>query len=502
MTLLDRLALNAAGPVSEPALQWPGGELGYAALLGLVRDTAAMLVERGIRVLAVDLDNGPAWVVLDLAALHGGVCLVPLPGFFSAGQLAHALQASGAQAVVSNDPARLRRQLGSLLDPGSEPLTIGPQRLSWIALDPDADKPREPIPPGIDKVTFTSGTTGQPKGVMLSWDQMRPVVTSLVAAVGLAPGDRHLALMPLAVLLENLAGIYAPLWAGATVSLVPMAGIGVSGATSVNGGMVARELRSRHATTAIFTPQTLHALVEAVENGASTMPALRFAAVGGAPVSPRLLHRARAAGIPVYEGYGLSECCSVVCLNTPAANRPGSVGRPLGHVRIRISRDGEILIDGQHFSGYLGDRTLPVQAWRSGDLGTMDDDGYVYLKGRRRNVFITAAGRNVAPEWVESELTLEPAIAQAAVFGEAMSENVAVIVAARGAAPGDIGQAIARVNRALPDYARVARWLPADAPFAPANGLLTGTGRVRREAVWHCYRGRIQETTLENAHHE
>jgi hypothetical protein len=58
------------------------------------------------------------------------------------------------------------------------------------------------------------------------------------------------------------------------------------------------------------------------------------------------------------------------------------------------------------------------------------------------------------------------------------------------------------VNRALPDYARVARWLPADAPFAPANGLLTGTGRVRREAVWHCYRGRIQETTLENAHHE
>lgn len=498
MTLFDRLASIAAGAADEPAVQWPGGALSYGSLLSLVRQTAAMLVERGTRVLGVDLDNGPAWVVLDLAALHAGVCLVPLPAFFSAGQMTHALRKSGAQAVVSDDPQRLCRQLGSLLDEYPEPASIGQQQLSWITVGPDPGKSGQTIPPGVDKVTFTSGTTGEPKGVVLSWSQMFPVVASLVEAVGLTRADRHLALMPLSVLLENLAGLYAPLWAGATVSLLPMNRLGTVGAVKTNGEMIARGLHSQHATTAIFTPQTLHALVEAVENGAAAPP-LRFAAVGGAPVSPRLLQRACAVGIPVYEGYGLSECCSVVCLNTPGANRPGSVGRPLGHVRLSISADGEVFISGQRFAGYLGDDAPSGTACPSGDLGTIDEDGFLFLSGRRRNVFITAAGRNVAPEWVESELTLEPAIAQAAVFGEAMSENVAVIVAAEGAAPGAISRAIERVNPTLPDYARVAHWLPADAPFTRSNGQLTGTGRVRHAAVWQCYQGRIETTMLEKS---
>ncbi len=498
MSLLDRLESHAAGSPEDPALEWPGGTLSYAGLVALVRQLAAGLIERGIQVLALDLDNGPAWVVLDLAALYGGICLVPLPGFFSPGQRAHALRASGAEAVISDDPQRLQRQLGGLLDARPESITVGQQQLAWVAVRPDRDTRRPTIPPGIDKITFTSGTTGEPKGVMLSWSRMLPVITSLVESVGLTRDDRHLALMPLAVLLENLAGVYAPLWAGATVCLAPMARIGMRGAASVDGDMIAEELRAWDPTTAIFTPQTLHALVAAVEAGAPAPPALRFAAVGGAPVSPRLLQRAGAAGIPVYEGYGLSECGSVVCLNTPDANRPGSVGRPLGHVRVRVATDGEVLIHGPCFAGYLGAGTVPQAEWCSGDLGTIDADGFLYLEGRRRNVFITAYGRNVAPEWVENELTLEPAIAQAAVFGEAMAENVAVIVAAGSALPDDIERAIERANQTLPDYARIAHWFLADAPFTPSNGLLTGTGRVRRAAVWQCYHGRIQELTLEN----
>jgi long-subunit acyl-CoA synthetase (AMP-forming) len=498
MTLVDRLASHSAESADWPALQWPGGALGYAGLLGLVRQTSAMLLERGIRVLAVDLANSPAWVALDIAALHAGVCLVPLPPFFSTGQLAHALRQSGAEAVVSDDPQQLHRRLGSLLEEHADPVTVGPQQLAWIAVCPNRDTRQQSIPPGVDKITFTSGTTGEPKGVMLSWSQMLPVVASLVESVRLTRADRHLALMPLPVLLENLAGIYAPLWAGATVSLLPMSRLGMVGTVKTNGEMIAGELHSQRATTAIFTPQTLHALVEAVENGAAS-PALRFAAVGGAPVSPRLLQRACAVGIPVYEGYGLSECCSVVCLNTPDAHRPGSVGRPLGHVRLSISADGEVLISGQRFAGYLGDDAPSGTVWPSGDLGTIDEDGFLFLSGRRRNVFITASGRNVAPEWVESELTLEPAIAQAAVFGEAMPENVAVIVAAEGAAPGAISRAIEGVNTNLPDYARVAHWLPADAPFTRSNGQLTGTGRVRHAAVWQCYQGPIETTTLEKS---
>lgn len=241
------------------------------------------------------------------------------------------------------------------------------------------------------------------------------------------------------------------------------------------------------ATTAIFTPHTLRGLVEAVEGGFDRPLGLRFAAVGGAPVSPRLLERAAAAGLPVFEGYGLSECCSVVCLNTPADHRPGSVGKALPHVRLRITDDGEVVVAGQGFSGYLGSPPGLAAEHHTGDLGEIDADGFLYLHGRRRDVFITAFGRNVAPEWVERELTLEPAIAQAAVFGEARPYNVAVIVPGSGAAAADIEVALARVNRVLPDYARVARWIFATDPFTPTNGLLTGTARIRRDAVMARY---------------
>ena len=154
---------------------------------------------------------------------------------------------------------------------------------------------------------------------------------------------------------------------------------------------------------------------------------------------------------------------------------------------MRLAPDGEILVDGELMLGYAGDPSPVPRPWPTGDLGELDDDGFLYLRGRRRNVFITAFGRNVAPEWVERELTLEPAILQAAVFGEARPCNVAVLVPGSGATSSDIEAALARAHRTLPDYARVSRWLPADAPFSPANGLLTGTGRIRRTALLERY---------------
>ncbi len=184
-----------------------------------------------------------------------------------------------------------------------------------------------------------------------------------------------------------------------------------------------------NATTTILTPQLLHALVAAVEAGHPAPQQLRFVAVGGAPVAPRLLQRAEALGLPVFEGYGLSECASVVALNTEGARRIGSVGKPLPHARVKFAADGEILVAGATLLGYTG--AAPLQAnefWPTGDTGHLDEQGFLHLTGRKKNIFITSFGRNVAPEWVERELTLHPAIAQAAVFGEARPWNVAVIV--------------------------------------------------------------------------
>ncbi|NIP72161.1 MAG: long-chain fatty acid--CoA ligase [Gammaproteobacteria bacterium] len=128
-----------------------------------------------------------------------------------------------------------------------------------------------------------------------------------------------------------------------------------------------------------------------------------------------------------------------------------------------------------------------------GRLGHLDAAGHLYLTGRKRNLFITAFGRNVAPEWVEAELAAQPAIAQAAVFGEGRAFNTAVLVPRSG--PGEaheaLAMAVAAANRALPAYARIDRWLVTDVPFTAANGQATANGRLRREAIYDRYRERI-----------
>lgn len=489
MSLLQRITGHAASRPHAIALSWADGALDYAGLCAAIAAATTQLHHDRPRVVALDLENGPDWVVFDIAAMALGICVVPLPTFFSPRQIRHVLTAAGVQAVISDDPARLRSCMGELLADDAQPLQTLARPLWRVDIRIDSASPA--VPDGVDKITFTSGTTGAPKGVMLAWPQIRAVTRSLVEAVELTPHDRHLALMPLAVLLENIAGVYAPLWAGAQVMLRGMPEVGMAGATGVDGGRMAATLAATRASTAIFTPQTLQAVVEAIEPHAGSGLTLRFAAVGGAPVSPRLLSRATRVGLPVFEGYGLSECASVVCLNTAGHNRPGTVGRPLPHCALRID-DGEVVVAGSGFVGYLGDTAGSADEWHSGDIGELDDDGYLHLRGRRRNVFITGFGRNVAPEWVERELLLEPAIAQAAIFGEGRPFNVAVLSLSAAATPTDITAALARTNRTLPDYARVTRWIAAEVPFSPLNGLLTGTGRVRRDVVAAHYSDAIE----------
>jgi len=213
--------------------------------------------------------------------------------------------------------------------------------------------------------------------------------------------------------------------------------------------------------------------------------------VGGGRVAPQVLDRAERLGLPVFEGYGLSECASVVCLNTPEARRIGTVGRPLPHVELRLADDGEVLVRGPQMLGYLGE-PLQVGEWlATGDLGHFED-GFLVLHGRKKHQFVTAYGRNVNPEWVEAELVQQAPIAQAWLHGEALAQNVAVLVP-RYPELSDAGlqAAIDRVNAGLPDYARVHRWLRADAPFGASNGLATANGRLRRNALFNHYQSAI-----------
>ncbi|TXH76059.1 MAG: long-chain acyl-CoA synthetase [Lysobacteraceae bacterium] len=460
---------------------WGGGDLSDAALGARVRACAETLAASGARRIASRLDNGPEWLVLDLAIRALDAVHVPLPTFFAPQQIAHALRDSGADLLVQPSGAPLPEGVTAsepspaiLLDDGLCALRLAGSE--------------SPLPAGTACISYTSGTTGAPKGVCLDVSALYTVARSLAVAPGSLAPRRHLCLMPLSTLLENIAGVYAALMSGAEIAVPTLAEIGYRGDAGLDAHRLLACLQRYRPESAIVLPQLLLALVMAVEQGAPWPDSLRFLAVGGGRVGTALLARAQALGIPVYEGYGLSECGSVVCLNRPDAIRLGSVGRPLPHAKVSVV-DGELWVDGARSLGYLGETAMPSGPIATGDLGHIDADGFVYVTGRRKHLIITSYGRNLSPEWVESELLQHPAIAQAVVFGEARPFNVAVIWPRRETITRDaLREALAAINRDLPAYAQVRDAVRADAPFRAADGLLTANGRPKRDAIAARYR--------------
>jgi long-subunit acyl-CoA synthetase (AMP-forming) len=479
-------AIEALGRALElhgslPAVRQGGGTLGYDQLQDALERRIATLDALGAQRVAIALDNRLDWILWDLALLFSGRVCVPLPGFFSPSQQRHVLDSAGIDTLVGA-PGALALPAAAC---GFERRPDGdPEGGVWQRVPSRLP----PLPPGTAKITYTSGTTGQPKGVCLDGEAQLEVAHGVLAASASRDVRRHLCVLPLATLLENIAGVYAPLLAGACVELRPMAQIGLQGASGLDVERLVGSLHHGRPHSVILLPQMLLALVSAAERGMALPDSLRFVAVGGGRVAPQLLERADAIGLPVFEGYGLSECASVVCLNTPEARRIGTVGRPLDHARVRIAEDGEVLVRGARMLGYLGE-PAPGDEWlRTGDLGHFED-GFLVLHGRRKNQFVTAYGRNVNPEWVESELVQQAPIAQAWLHGEALPANVAVLVPRDPwCSDAHLEAAVAAVNAQLPDYARVHHWLRAEAPFGPANGLATPNGRLRRDALLEHYR--------------
>jgi long-chain acyl-CoA synthetase len=458
--------------------------LSYRELKQEVERISAALVLKRIGLL---LANGCPWAILDLAAQLRGATCIPLPSFFTDSQLRHLIFDAGVELIISDQPARVLNIAEAVMETR---ITVAGRTLTCFL----ASQVQGPaLHSSITKITYTSGTTGRPKGVCLSAEGMAGVTSSLCAAVGASAEDRILTLLPLSTLLANIAGIYAPLYSGGTAWLPDLSDCGMRGSTGVAPGELVAALHRFQPTVTVLVPHLLKVLVEAVARRAHLPSTLRYIAVGGAPVSPRLLKRARALGLPVFEGYGLSEASSVVSMNVPGEDAIGSVGRPLPHARVRIAPDGEIVVGGTLFCGYLGQPFRAIDEWATGDLGFLDASGRLHITGRKKTAFATAHGRKLAPEWVESELTGTPAIAQAALFGEGRDWNVAVVVPGNAATDGHIKAYISAVNKTLPDYAQVKGWIIADEPFCARNGLTNGVGLVNREAIAARYCDRIQQ---------
>jgi long-chain acyl-CoA synthetase len=479
--VLDSLARSVAHGGGSVALSDERRTYTYEALQAEIETVARLLREAlpGSAPVALVADNSCAWALLDLAFILLKRPLVPLPHFFTAEQRRSALVRVGAEVLISDADAS-----------GQSAIEIAGSRFHITKLQA---RPTD-LPEGTAKITFTSGTTGNPKGVCLSQSAMERVSQSLVEMIGKDKAGVHLPVLPLAVLLENVGGLYTTLLAGGHYRALSQAGIGFSKPFEPDFARLIGALADERVASAIMVPELLRGTMAAVFRSKTTLPELKYVAVGGARVSSSLLEMAHRLRLPVYQGYGLSEAASVVALNTVESDRQGGVGKPLPHVKLRLAQDGEILIEDPGFLGYSGEALAP-KVHATGDVGHVDADGFLYITGRKSNVLITAFGRNISPEWVESEITASPAVYQAYVFGEASARLSALVVPAAASERSDpIAAAIGAANAKLPDYARIERWMTVP-PFTTKEGLLTSNGRLQRDAIREKYSGAVGQLT-------
>ena len=472
----------ARAPAERIALRDAVRSLSYADLLSAVRHEVIWQRELAGQRVAMLAENSADWVITDLALLSRGAVNVPLPSYFTPSQILHALDDGHIDAVLCDDPLRVQR-LGCDWRVRSYSPETG-----FALVVRDTARARETLVQSTSKVTYTSGSTAEPKGVCLSADAVSAVTRSLADALTNIEVERHLCLLPLPTLLENLAGVYVPLVLGATCEVPSGAMTGMSyGELDVS--RLLYTICKFQPQSLILVPELLRVLVSAVDRGWTPPKSLKFIAVGGAPVAAELLDQAAQMRLPVFEGYGLSECASVVCLNTPDVNRRGSVGKPLSHAQVSVDSRGQLLVRGALMNGYMGEPVLGSgDRFETGDLGEIDADGFVYVRGRLKNMFISSFGRNVCPEWIETELMRDLRIRHAVVFGEGRAHPIAVLNPTNPELPdSELERAVATANRRLPDYARIQEWIRAQQPFDARSGALTANGRVRREHIGQQY---------------
>ncbi len=498
---------------------------------------ARALVAAGLRPgqrLGILARTSVAWEEVQMAALAAGAVVVGLDPNHADATLNAAAAQARLHAVVADDAATLARLEPEVRDPLGLALEIaadGPRGLDAF-LRRHATQPAVlPVarPDDGALVTFSSGTTGVPRAIPYTHAQVRLAVRAITAAFPtIGAHTRLLCWLPLANLFQRVLDFCA-LATGATSYVVadprqamaeaaavrPQLMIGVPRFYErVHAEIVARVARSPlparwlfaravsagAAAAATSTPsrrlaqraadRLVLARVRAVFGGE-----VEYLVSGSAPMARHLLDWYEAVGLPVYEAYGVSENIVPVALNRPDARRLGTAGRPLAPNEVKLADDGEVLVRGPGvFSGYLfapADAPSPDAEgwWRTGDLGTIDADGYLAVAGRKGDAFKTATGRWVQPAAIEDRLTRLPYVVHAAAGGLSRRAPAAVIDIDPAAAPdpAQIAAAARAATAELAPHERPAVIVIAAAPFSIAGGELTSNLKLRRAAIFARY---------------
>lgn len=498
----------------------------YAQLWQNARNVAYSLHTRGIgpgeRVL-VYAPNSHRLAATYFGLLMAGCVIVPVDMRCTAEIIVRVREKARAHVlVVDGDPPA---QLADVSRIQMEELPFD------TYVESGAWQPHEPQPDDMAEIVFTSGTTGRPKGVVLTHRNITCNAEVGALAMRDLPAFRGLSILPLSHMFGQTGGLYAACLLGATIyyieSLTPQAIFGT--------------LRERQITGILLVPQVMqlfwNSLLREVRRqgrerqfrlalaAAGRLPMemrrrlfrpvherlgghLLFFICGGAHLPPELQRNWERLGVRVLQGYGTTECSPMVSFNTYRGRRPlGSVGRPLPNIQVRLAEDGEILVRGPSvFPGYWEDeeatRNAFIDGWyRTKDLGEMDARGYLSVRGRKDDVIVLPTGENVYPEDVETQLRAEAAIQDAVVFGLRRSSEPfrlhAVLLPARGedgaeASEEEVARALKAANRKLALYQRIelfSLWPEEDFPR-------THTMKVRRAEVLARLEGGLRERAL------
>ncbi|OQR65652.1 long-chain fatty acid--CoA ligase [Streptomyces maremycinicus] len=565
-TLPQLLARNAREYPGLPGLSWQSGDTAddwttftwaeiYEHTRRLAAGYRALGVRPGDHVLLM-MANRPEHWLSDLALVRLGAIPVSVYGTAAPEQITHVARNCRARLAVVEGAARVAVWEVLLADPGTplERLVVVDAAAAERPVGGDAAADghvpyasllREPVPEGFAAelddarpedpltVVYTSGTTGEPKGVVLTHREVMANALALDAVVELPPHVEHICYLPFAHIAERMLGIYLPCHRASHVHLC---------ADPTRVGEVVRKVRPAQF---FGVPRIWEKLAAAVRAVLSLMPAdqreildrafevarehvghrergekppaaleeryararedvlLPMLAAGGldrvtwsasasAPMPVDVVRFWAGFGVVIMDAWGLTETTGVATSNSPKTGfRLGSVGRPVESVRIRVAEDGEILVRGSSvFSGYLQPdgsvrSALDADGWlATGDIGRIDEDGYLWLTDRKKELIITSTGKNVSPALVENALKEHPLIGQAMVHGDNRSYLVALLVLDAEAAPAWAAAHGVETDGGLAGLARHPAVLEeADRAVAAANSRLNRTEQVKRYAL-------------------
>ncbi|MFL6284394.1 MAG: AMP-binding protein [Pyrinomonadaceae bacterium] len=501
-----------------------GGETAFARTRGLrlerwsyvrvataafrfARELEARGVSHGERVL-LWAANGPEWVAAFFGCALRGAVLVPLdvesaPDFVSRVQS----QTKARLALVSSETERHAASLGLPL------LRLEELEETSSAHSPEPFESRDINADDLVEIIYTSGTTAEPRGVCLTHRNILANLAPLEEEIKkylrwerLVHPLRFLCLLPLSHVFGQFMGLFVPQLLGGEVHFQD----------SLNPSEIAGTIKRRRISIAVAVPRMLESLREHVERrGASKGRAESFSkrleraarmhplrrlwafrtihrhfgwkfwafVTGGATLEAETEEFWRRAGFAVVQGYGMTETASLITVNHPFKSGRGSIGRALPGQEMRLDESGEILVRGANVSpGYWRDGAafpLSDEGWlRTGDLGSRDEAGNIYFRGRKKDVIVTAAGLNIYPEDIEAALNRQPEVREAAVVGVEGGrgpEPVAVLIMREASTEGaDPAHAVERANETLARHQRVRRWHlwpDADFPRTPTHKI-------------------------------